>query len=748
MTAGDLVTPGVVPGRAARAEVDCHLALAARAQAVLDRVAALEDAVTGTVTQDREARVRAELACVEVGALAGTTDRPLRLGALAAAGYRTAADLVGVDATTIARVPGVGPGTARAVSAAVLQLADAVRAAMPVRLRLDTDDRPDTEASTRVVTALHALLRWWPQVDPHHDRLAGYVRAVGTHSRAAAPATSRVRYALSLPRVRGRARRAVGALAGWTTSGQATALSSLLDDLAGVHDDAGFDAAWSDVERRPATYTTALHRLVPGALDLAVERGLLAGELADQVVAHPLDTRLLRSTLRGYQEFGARFLLCQGRAVLGDEMGLGKTVQAVAAMAHLAAGGERHLLVVCPASVLVSWAREVTTHSALPVHRVHGDAATAAAARWVADGGVAVTTFGSMHHLPDPQVLPRPGLAMLVVDEAHLVRNPRARRSRSVARWARATPRVALLTGTPLQRHVDDFVALVDLVAPDLVPGLPRHLGLAGADAFRRAVAPVYLRRNQRDVLLELPALEVVDEWEELTASGARAYAAAVAEGHLVRMRRATTVVDGLPSSGKVGRLLEIVDDARENGRRVVVLSYFRGVLDVVTPVLRAHGVAHVGGPLTGDVPPGERQAMVDRLAAADPHDGAVLVAQVEAGGVGLNLQCASVAVLCEPQLSPAVEAQAFARLHRMGQLRAVRAHRLLAEGTVDERLRAVLAERAREVDAYVRDSVLAQSSVRAVDVTDAALAREVVAWEQARLGHGPVWDDLTARPG
>jgi len=153
------------------------------------------------------------------------------------------------------------------------------------------------------------------------------------------------------------------------------------------------------------------------------------------------------------------------------------------------------------------------------------------------------------------------------------------------------------------------------------------------------------------------------------------------------------------------------------------------------------HGAATVVGPLTGDVPPQRRQEMVDELAALDASSGAVLVAQVQAGGVGLNLQSASVAVLCEPQLTPAAEAQAFARLHRMGQLRPVTAHRLLAEGTVDERLVALLADKALEFDTYVRDSLLAEQTVRAVDVTQADLARDVVAWEQAQWGRGPLWE-------
>lgn len=100
-------------------------------------------------------------------------------------------------------------------------------------------------------------------------------------------------------------------------------------------------------------------------------------------------------------------------------------------------------------------------------------------------------------------------------------------------------------------------------------------------------------------------------------------------------------------------------------------------------------------------------------------------------------------AVLCEPQLTPAAEAQAVARLHRMGQTRAVVAHRLLAPDSVDERIVEILAGKARVFDEYVRDSALAEHAVQAVDVSQADLAREVLEAEQARLGYGPVWDEL-----
>ena len=178
----------------------------------------------------------------------------------------------------------------------------------------------------------------------------------------------------------------------------------------------------------------------------------------------------------------------------------------------------------------------------------------------------------------------------------------------------------------------------------------------------------------------------------------------------------------------KSERLKEIVDEAEANGRRVIVFSYFREVLSEVARILRGQ----VFGPLTGALPATERQSLVDRYSQA--RSGAVLVAQITAGGVGLNIQSASVVVICEPQLKPTMESQAIARAHRMGQTNTVQVHRLLTENSVDEHIREILAGKRQLFDEFARDSVIAKQAPDAVDVSEAELARIVVAAERERL--------------
>ena len=255
---------------------------------------------------------------------------------------------------------------------------------------------------------------------------------------------------------------------------------------------------------------------------------------------------------------------------------------------------------------------------------------------------------------------------------------------------------------------------------------------MLGVEAFRRAAAPVYLRRNQQDVLTELPELVQVDEWEEFGAEDGAAYRKAVRDGNFMAMRRAAFAVSQPRDSAKLTRLLEITREAMANGRKVVVFSYFRDVLDIVCTALGARA----RGPITGSTSTVERQRIVDDSPA--PPTPAVLVCQIEAGGVGLNIQAASVVILCEPQVKPSIEAQAIARAHRMGQVRTVQVHRLLIADSVDQRMLELLGSKAQLFDAYVRHSAIAEATPGAVDISEVQLARTIVAQEQHRLAAVP----------
>ncbi|XUZ99328.1 DEAD/DEAH box helicase [Streptomyces araujoniae] len=713
------VRPGAT-GRAVRELLAEAEALLGRSAAVREDHARAVDAVRTVLDPLLSALVDRELTAIPVTRLKDVTEGRLRLTALEQAGFTTVGQVHGTARYELRLIPGVGAHTADQALAAAGQIADAVRETVSVRIDMDAPDA----TTTALVVALHRLVEAGP--DARRAVEAGRRLDEGLRPlvAAAAPAGSRLRMLFSGTEARRRALDAVAGVRGALAEADGQELPLLFGqvsvDLLRAPESA--PGAWVDFELRSAEYYSLLAELSGSGPDRDAAEGFLPAGIADRVRALRLDDTRLRVSLRGYQSFGARFALAQKRVILGDEMGLGKTVQAIAALAHLAARGERHFLVVCPASVLINWDREVRARSTLRPLPVHGPERLEVFTEWVARGGVALTTFDALRTLPEGG----PPLSMLVVDEAHFVKNPATRRARAVAAWAEGAEHVLFLTGTPMENRVEEFRSLVRRLRPELADGVSTTHGAAGSEAFRRAVSPAYLRRNQVDVLAELPALVHVDEWEEFGPEDLAAYREAVASGQFMRMRRAAYARPA--TSAKLERLRELVDEARDNGLKVVVFSYFREVLAAVGEALGPEAL----GPVSGSLPAARRQELVDTFSAVDGH--AVLLSQIQAGGTGLNMQAASVVILCEPQIKPTLEHQAVARAHRMGQVRTVQVHRLLAADSVDQRMVELLARKDRLFDAYARRSDLAEAAPDAVDVSDGDLARRIVEEEQQRL--------------
>src|SRR3984957_17394089 len=660
--------------------------------------------------------------------------RKVTFSPLIDAGLETVGQVLAAGAGEIGRIPGVRRRSAKRIVSAAAQLRESVREA--TRVRIDPDARTPEQG------ALIAALR-------------RYERARSTmKGRALSPLPSEIGSRLD-PAARGASRwmmlftfsgrkkaEAHDALTELDTILSAKPVTTARKRLARAEaelEKAGKEQRvarlWNDYLARPVAYNGLLIEVAE--LDPArdASQGFLPADIAEQVRVLPLDQSLLKTPLRGYQAFGAKFALVQERVILGDEMGLGKTMQSLAAMCHLAAKGATHFLVVCPASVVINWTREVERHTLLEVRRLHlpGTKRGVATQEWLAGGGVAVTTFEALRSMPENLDV---SVAMLVVDEGHYVKNPDALRTQAVSEWAARSRRVLFLTGTPMENRVAEFRVLVGHLRPEVA----EHLDLAdeslAGTTFRQKVAPVYLRRNQEDVLSELPARLETQEWVALEGAALRAYREAVMQGNFMAMRRAAFDPGTVKESQKLRRLTEIVSEAADGGRKVIVFSYFRDVLGRAAGGLKGRGGAPgvpVIGPLTGSIPPADRQAMVDELTNAKGP--AVLVSQIQAGGVGLNIQAASVIIIAEPQLTPSSEEQAIARAHRMGQVRPVDVHRLLCEDSVDQRVLELLASKREAFDEYARRSDMANAAPDAVDAASAAeLRKAIVATERARF--------------
>jgi len=478
---------------------------------------------------------------------------------------------------------------------------------------------------------------------------------------------------------------------------------------------------WEDSRRSSAAYYARLD-VFARALSTRIDNSYsgLPEELVRQVEMEPVYVDALRASLRGYQEFGVRYILRQGRVLLGDEMGLGKTVQAIAAMVSLHALGAAHFMVVCPASVLVNWTREIRGFSDLPVTAIRGGDQMAAQ-RWMAEGGVAVTTYESISRFSVPEGF---AFSMLVADEAHYVKNPAAKRTQALLFLSRRAERLLFMTGTPLENRVDEMCFLVSCLRPDIAGELKQMKYISAAPQFREKLAPVYLRRTREDVLQELPELIEKEEWCEPGPEEWKQYRLSVRAENFMAMRQISWDVGDLKKSSKARRLSELCAEAGEDGRKVIVFSFFRETIRAVCALLGEQALE----PITGAVSSQRRQRIVDEFTAAG--EGKVLVCQIQAGGTGLNIQAAFVVIFCEPQIKPSLESQAVSRAYRMGQVRTVMVHRLLCANTVDERILELLREKQDVFDSFAGESAAGSESVRA----EQSIAAAVIRMEKERL--------------
>lgn len=463
------------------------------------------------------------------------------------------------------------------------------------------------------------------------------------------------------------------------------------------------ETAWNDFSAHTIEYLNILETIVPDALGNDDSVYGLPEELARKIAEQPLNLDGLNCTLRPYQTWGLKYILHQKRVLLGDEMGLGKTVQSIAAMTALSNEGATHFLVVCPASVISNWCREIEKFCALRVVRIHGASKLSALADWLRDGGVGVTTYETTGALDLDDSF---RFAMLTVDEAHYIKNPEAARSVNVRKISAHAERILFMTGTALENRVEEMLSLMKLLRPTLTDEVKNMAFMASAPQFREKVAPVYYRRKRADVLKELPELTDSSEWCAMQPDEEKAYEAAVMSKNYTAARRVSWNVDDISKSSKANRLKEIVQEAESEGRKIIVFSFF---LDTIEKVRALFG-ERCAGPINGSVPPQRRQEIIDEFDKAAP--GTILAAQIQSGGTGLNIQSASVVVLCEPQFKPSIENQAISRAYRMGQARNVLVYRLLCENSVDEKITEMLAQKQAVFDAFANDSSVAQESM------------------------------------
>lgn len=174
--------------------------------------------------------------------------------------------------------------------------------------------------------------------------------------------------------------------------------------------------------------------------------------------------------------------------------------------------------------------------------------------------------------------------------------------------------------------------------------------------------------------------------------------------------------------------MIEIVSDAENDGRKTIVFTFFRDTAEKAARLLGDRCI----GIINGSVPPAKRQALIDAFETS--KNSSVLVSQIQSGGTGLNVQSASVVIICEPQFKPSIENQAISHAYRMGQTRSVLVHRLLCINTVDERIHALLEEKQKLFDAFAdKSNAAAMTAAQGIEI-DGATFGSIIAEEIERI--------------
>lgn len=487
--------------------------------------------------------------------------------------------------------------------------------------------------------------------------------------------------------------------------------------------DVSIEKAWSDFCENSVSYYNCIEFLIPNAFgDNDLTYGLPT-DLAEKIDHEVLYPDGLTCELRRYQVWGVKYILHQGRLLLGDEMGLGKTIQAIAAMVSLQNTGYRHFMVVCPASVVINWSKEVQQHSILIPYIGHGSKKNRneAVLEWTKNGGVLITTYDtyptlSIHNLDD--------IGLLTVDEAHYIKNPDATRSKRIRALCNHVERVLFLTGTPIENKVGEMLSLLSVLNKEVADDASQYASLATSQQFKTAIAPVYFRRKQKDVNKELPEKIEKIVWSRMNDAELRAYDASIftCANPFMILRRVSWMLNDLSLSSKAQMLLNIVEQAVEDNRKVIVFSFFKDTIQKVKSLFGEHCTV----PLDGSISSEQRQKIIDDF--SKDKNKYVLASQIIAGGTGLNIQAASVVVLCEPQVKPSIENQAIGRAHRMGQSRNVLVYKLCCEQSIDEEMIEMLDVKKQQFDVFADRSVSGDASL---DLSDAdiktIIAKEII---------------------
>ena len=435
-------------------------------------------------------------------------------------------------------------------------------------------------------------------------------------------------------------------------------------------------------------------------------------------ITHPRKAKFdipekLEPILRDYQKQGFRWMKTLASygfgGILADDMGLGKTLQSITYIASELSDVRKRqqpILIVCPSSLVYNWLSEFLKFSPEIVAVIIDGNKTERSRMLQEVTGIDVVITSYMLLRRDIHLYEKMNFHTVFFDEAQAFKNPLTQTAKAVMN-IKADHRFAL-TGTPIENSIEELWSIFRVVFPELFQGLKEYSNLTTKTIARR-IRPFLLRRVKEEVLGELPEkIESVDR-VELLPDQKKLYAAYLAKlrhqtlkqldkntirknrikilAGLTRLRQIcchpALFVDGYKgSSAKFEQLKKIIEESRFAGRRVLIFSQFTKMLELIGRELASEGIPFFY--LDGQTPPENRVETCEKFNAGERD---FFLISLKAGGTGLNLTGADTVILYDLWWNPAVEEQAADRAHRMGQKNKVQVIKLIASGTIEEKM-------------------------------------------------------------
>ncbi|MBS5601303.1 MAG: SNF2 helicase associated domain-containing protein [Lactococcus cremoris] len=446
----------------------------------------------------------------------------------------------------------------------------------------------------------------------------------------------------------------------------------------------------------------------------------------------------IKASLRSYQETGVRWMSMLSHynlgGILADDMGLGKTVQAITFILSNLKKDES-VLITAPASLTYNWASEFEKFTD-EIDFVVIDGNKADRTKEIQENHqIYITSYGSF--LKDFEDYQDKKLNYLLLDEAQVVKNYSSKTNKSLS--ALNVEHTFALSGTPLENRIEEIWAIFQVVMPGFLPKREKFNKMEPS-VISRLIQPFIMRRKKGDVLEELPDKMEITVYNQLADDQKVIYLAqlelmqkqvlemdnaALSRSRIeilagiTRLRQicntpALFMDDYKGSSGKLERLRELLAQIKDSGHRPLIFSQFTKVFPHIEKLMEEQEMTAYK--LTGSTPIKDRLSMVQAFNAGSRD---AFLVSLKAGGVGLNLTSADVVILVDLWWNPAVEEQAIARAHRMGQKNTVEVIRLITQGTIEEKIMEIQ-ERKKDLIANVLegdtvDKVLSEAEIREI---------------------------------